>query len=64
MYIVATMMLVQRFALAGRETERKIIRIGMVTKIITIIKKPYEISNTNTFPSKTPFMEPGIYKWK
>lgn len=36
MNIVATMTFVQRFALAGRATERKIIRVGMVTKIIAI----------------------------
>jgi hypothetical protein len=54
------MIFVKRFVLAGKATERKIIRTGIATKNIAIIKKTYEILNTKTFPAKISFKLPGI----
>lgn len=59
---VATTMFVQRFALAGRATDRKIMSVGIATNIIAMSKNTYEMSNTNTFPAKISVMEPGMYK--
>jgi hypothetical protein len=60
--MIDTMIFVKRFILAGKATERKIIRTGIATKNIAIVKKTYEILNTKTFPAKISFKLPGIYR--
>ncbi len=55
-------MFVQRFTLAVKATERKIISAGIVVKASPVNRKTCVMSNTNTFPARISSMMPGLYK--
>ena len=62
--ITATMGFTQRLILFGIATDRKIIKAGMATKIMTMSKNVCETSKVKTFPASISLKAFGINRWK